>query len=485
MIHIDWKPSKEGQISLKLQIVEYFREKIRSGEWPIGAILPSQRELAQIFDVNRSTVVSALDILRSDGILEGCGRGGTKIVTSTTPFLTLAQTKWQNYIKDGIHLPNYKTIKMINDSDPDQTMIRLSSGEASPEMFPKKYMESILKDVSKDMGHLGYEWPTGMRCLQEQLSEYLKTIGIDVSPKCILIVSGALQAFQLITMGLLQPGSTVFVEKPSYIYSLQILQTLGMRRVGIPIDENGIVGKMIPAQIRKNRASILYTIPNYQNPTGAVMSEERRKELIEICINEKLPIIEDDVYGELWIDNPPPASLKSMDVAGNVLYVGSVSKSLSPGLRIGWVVGPETVINHLADIKMQMDYGSSSLSQLVVSKWLESGLYQEHLIEMRISLKKRRDFTLQLLDYYFKNLATWNIPSGGYYVWLRIKHPISMYKVFEDAYNKKILLYPGYIFESSSNNCLRISYSYASFGQLEKGLKMLAEIVKQAIADTF
>ncbi len=167
------------------------------------------------------------------------------------------------------------------------------------------------------------------------------------------------------------------------------------------------------------------------------MSLNRRKELINICNNEKLPIIEDDVYGELWIDEPPPETLKSIDTNGNVLYVGSVSKTLSPGLRIGWVVGPETVISRLADIKMQMDYGSSSLSQLTVSKWIETGLYQDHLKDMRIALKKRRDFTIQLLNTYFADIASWKEPKGGYYVWIDLKNNVSMYRVLKRHTRRK------------------------------------------------
>jgi len=317
-----------------------------------------------------------------------------------------------------------------------------------------------------------------MRCLQEALCDHLKKKDIHVSPQNILIVSGALQGFQLITMGLLQMGSTVFVEKPSYLYSLQILQTLGMRRVGIPIDKDGIISRDIPSQIPKNHASILYTIPNFQNPTGTVMSMERRKELLNVCYNSKLPIIEDDVYGDLWIDEEPPKSLKSMDEIGNVLYVGSVSKTLSPGLRIGWVVGPETVINRLADIKMQMDYGSSSVSQLIVAKWLSSGLYDKHLIEVRKELKKRRDFTIELLETYYSDLATWDIPMGGSYIWITLKDSLSMYRIFEAAFHEKILFNPGYIYESTSNNAFRISYSFASYDQLKDGLIRLSEIIR-------
>jgi len=480
MIQINWKPDKSSGV--KKQIVDYMRQKINSGAWPIGTVLPAQRKLAESFKVNRSTIVIALDILKADGLIEGRGRAGMIVKSSTVPLMALSQARWKNYIDDGIHLPNYKTIKMINDSDPDTSMLRLSSGEISSDMFPNLEIKKIMNKVSNDMSHLGYEWPTGMLALRQALCAYLGNKGISAKPENILIVSGALQGFQLITMGLLQTGSTVFVEKPSYLYSLQILQTLGMRRIGIPMDELGILTKEIPDKIPAYHASILYTIPNYQNPTGRVMSAERRHDLMKICYEHQMPIIEDDVYGELWIDECPPPSLKSQDEIGNVLYVGSVSKTLSPGLRIGWVVGPEPVISRLADIKMQMDYGSSSISQMIVAECLSSGFYDRHLIEIRSQLKKRRDYTIDILNTFFSSFASWEIPKGGFYIWIELKEQISMYKLFELAYNDKILFNPGYIYESSGNHALRISYVYAPLEDIKKGLVRLSEIIKTLLS---
>ncbi|QEK13466.1 PLP-dependent aminotransferase family protein [Crassaminicella thermophila] len=481
MIHIDWKPSKESSKPLYIQIVEYFKEKINRGDWPVGSEIPTQRALARMFEVNRSTIVSALDELKAEGILEGKRKAGTKIINHSFPSLTHVQPNWQSYIEEGIHIPNLKTIKQINELEFNNHFIRLSTGEASPELFPAEKMAIVLREISKSMKNLGYEEPKGMVYLREQISNYLKLHGINASLSSILIVSGALQAIQLIAMGLLQPGSTVFLEKPSYLYSLQILQSMGMRRGGIPMDEEGIIGRLIKKYKRKNKSSILYTIPNFQNPTATVMSQNRRKELIKICQQEKIPIIEDDVYRELWIDNPPPTPLKSLDTNGLVLYVGSISKTLSPGLRIGWIVGPEPVINRLSDIKMQTDYGSSSLAQLTVGKWIETGLYEEHLHYLRKQLAIRRNITMDALEKYFSDIATWKIPSGGYYVWLSIKDPISMYKLFDEACKIGILLYPGYIYDSSPNQYLRISYSYASVRHLQEGLYKLSKLIRKLI----
>jgi GntR family transcriptional regulator, regulator for abcA and norABC len=481
MTNLEWQPNKNTTKPLYLQIADYIKFKISSGEWQIGFVIPPQRELSKILNVNRSTVVAALDELKAEGILEGRGKGGTKIVSNITPFLTNIQPNWQSYIEEGIHMPNFKTIKQINDLEFKGDYIRLSTGEASPELFPQEKMGIILNEVSKNMPNLGYEGPNGMLYLRMQISNYLKKYGIKADPSCILIVSGALQAIQLITIGLLQPGATVFLENPSYMYSLQIFQSLGMRRSGIPMDEEGIMASLIPEYKKKNHSSILYTIPNFQNPTSTVMSQNRREELMKICQKEKLPIIEDDVYRELWVDTPPPNPIKSIDKNGLVLYVGSVSKTLSPGLRIGWIVGPEPVIERLSDIKMQSDYGSSSLSQLTVAKWMETGLYEEHLDTLRKQLYYRRQVALEYLEQYFSDIATWNIPAGGYYIWVTLKYKLGMYKLFHEACKMGILLYPGYIYDSNFNYSLRISYSYAPIKDLQNGLYKLSKLVKKLL----
>lgn len=483
MLNIDWKPNKASSKPIYQQIVEYFKVKINNGDWPVDLVIPSQRKLADMFNVNRSTIVTALDELKAEGILEGNGKAGTRIVDNTLIAITKLQPKWQSYIEEGIHMPNLNTIKQINKLDFDKNIIRLSSGEASPDLLPANTMSIILNEVSKDMTNLGYEEPKGMLNLREEVSKYLKKYGIDASPNSILIVSGALQAVQLITIGLMQPGATVFLEKPSYLYSLQMFKSMGMRRSGIPIDAEGIRADLISKDKRKNGLSILYTIPSFQNPTGVVMSENRRHQLIDVCQREKLPIIEDDVYRELWLDAPTPNPIKSLDKTGLVLYVGSVSKTLSPGLRIGWIVGPESVIERLSDIKMQTDYGSSSLSQLAVAKWFETGLYEENLDYLRKQLYKRRDVAINALEKYFKDIASFNIPIGGYFMWIEIKYPINMYKLFEEACKIGILMYPGHIYDTNLNQYLRISYSYASIPDLQKGIFELSKLVKKLIID--
>ncbi|MBO8173105.1 MAG: PLP-dependent aminotransferase family protein [Bacillaceae bacterium] len=479
---IDWKPDKTNTVPVYQQIVQFIKQKIANGEWPVGFKLPSQRELAAMFGVNRSTVITALDELMADGLIQGEPGKGTRVVNNTWSLLTAASLDWRRYVEAGMYQPNLPAIQEINRAEADPGILRLSTGELSPELFPASDMKQVLTQVAHTMDHLGYEEPKGYVSLRREISRYVKRFGIDVSPSSILIVSGALQALQLISVGLLQRGATVLLEKPSYLFSLPIFQSAGVRLSGLPMDEQGIQPDMIPVHNKKQNGAFLYTIPSFHNPTGYLMTEERRRQLYQICEAEQLPIVEDDVYRELWIDAEPPLPLKARDQNGLVLYLGSLSKTLSPGLRIGWVIGPEPVINRLADIKMQTDYGSSSLSQRVATEWLAGGLYDDHVRQVRQELKKRRDAAVQVLEAHFHDIAEWNVPQGGFYIWLKILPSVSMRKLFHRALVEKMLINPGHVYHQGEHQYVRISYSYASIGELHEGLGRLARLIREEMA---
>ncbi|KAB2329711.1 PLP-dependent aminotransferase family protein [Cytobacillus depressus] len=482
MFSVNWKPNKSSPVPLHKQITDFVKEKISNGEWTIGYKLPPQRTLAKVLEVNRSTIVTAYDELTAEGLIEGKSGSGTKVINNTWNLLaTASPPDWSSYVSSSIHKPNLPTIQEINQAEFSPNMIRLGTGELSPDLLAGRSMKQIFEKMAmKDISY-GYEEPKGLLPLRKEISNYLKTIGIEASPSSILIVSGSLQALHLISVGLLHRGSTVLTEKPSYLYSLHVFQSAGMRLVGIPLDKEGIKVNDIPRNKKPNKAALLYTIPSFQNPTGTLMTVERRNHLLNVCQQEQLPIIEDDVYRELWFDEKPPNPLKASDKNGLVLYLGSLSKTLSPGFRIGWVVGPEPVIEHLADIKMQTDYGSSSLSQWAAVEWFASGLYEQHLNEIRNQLKIRRDFTLNILNKYFSDIATWEKPNGGFYIWLRLLTSISIRELFETALAEGILLNPGNVYDHQADQHLRISYSFASLSELEDGLRRLSMIIRRLI----
>lgn len=479
MLTIDWLPNPKDVIPLYQQIKEYIKTKIATGQWPINSKLPPQRALAQIFKVNRSTVTIALDELVADGLLESKGGSGTWVANNTWSLLTTAPTvNWTSYLDQGIHQPNLQIIQEINQLEFNPTLIRLGTGELSPELFPKVMMDTVLRKLPERITALGYEEPKGLLFLRKEISTYLSSWGINAPPASIMIVSGALQALQLICTSLLPKDSTLLLEKPSYLFSLKLFQSMNINFCGIPLDPAGIELAPIPFYKKRKQANLLYTIPCFHNPTGITMTTKRRNDLIAICQQEQLPIIEDDVYRELWLDEQPPLPLKALEQDGLVLHLGSLSKSLSPGLRIGWIVGPEPVIERLADIKMQNDYGSSSLSQWAAAEWFASGLYQQHLEEIRTQLRIRRQIAHHSLLTHFSTIATWQLPTGGFYIWLQLNQPISLQQLFRVALEHGLLIHPGNIYDPLANQHLRLSYSYASLPDLEKGLHLLSTLIK-------
>ncbi|MFD1067089.1 MocR-like pyridoxine biosynthesis transcription factor PdxR [Oceanobacillus locisalsi] len=459
-------------------IIDFIKEKISKGEWAIGSQIPSQRHLAKMFEVNRSTIIIALEELMADGLIEGIAGKGTVVTNNTWTLMGSGfSTNWNGNVTQGIHKPSVSTVQEINDAESDNRLIQLSKGELSPELFPLKEMQDIVQKVSEQLTPFGYEEPKGNLKLRQTISSYLKQRGVNVSPSSIFVVSGALQALHLISIGLLKEKSTVFLEEPSYLYSLSVFQSAGMDLSGVPMDNKGVKVDSI-FQTKETGRNILYTIPTFHNPTGILMEEERREELMEYCIREQIPVIEDDVYRDLWLDNAPPEPLKAKDRHGNVLYIGSLSKTLSPGLRIGWLAGPESVIERLADLKMQLDYGSSTLSQLAAEKWLSSGMYEHHIEHVRNQLMIRRQRALDALEKYLDAFAVWDIPKGGFFIWVKIKPAFKVKKLFEKALSKGILINPGSIYKENEGQFVRLSYGFASLDEIEKGIYQLSEIIK-------
>lgn len=476
----NWKPDPASPLPVYRQIETYIQQKITRGEWTPGMRLPSQRQLAQSLGVNRSTLVTALENLSALGLIEGNKGGGTMIKRfgSWEKLASEAARNWQDYVEEGIHYPNLPAVQAINRLEFQPGLIRLGTGELAPELLPDRQISSILVSIAERGLSLNYEEPQGSLELRQAVSQELERSGIHASPASILIVSGSLQALQLISIGLLSRGSSILVERPSYMYSINAFPSAGMKMAGLPMDEDGLQVQQLEQHIRKHNAAFLYTIPSFHNPTGVVMSDQRRQALLETAKLAGLPILEDGAYSDLWIDEQPPLPLKARDQEGRVLYVGTLSKSVSPGMRIGWIVGSEPVIQRLADIKMQTDYGSSAFSQQVAARWLLDGYHAEHIAHIQQELRVRRDYTLVLLQRYLSGAADWTAPAGGFYIWLSLREAPTPQKLFQQALDAGVLLNVGQIYDRLDHRHIRLSYAYASLEELEKGIIALARILE-------
>lgn len=475
MIEINWKPDRCIKESIYTQITNYILQNIISGTWKTGEHLPSQRKLAALFQVNRSTIVTAMDELASLGMIQTMHGGGTVISGNAwSVMLSHRQTNWEHYVNTGTFRGNLPEIQQINRFEFMPGIIRLGTGELSPELFPKILWQQALNTVADSIPSMNYLEPKGLYELRAAIADRLSKKGILAIPENILITSGSLQALQLISVGMIPKGSKVFTEAPTYLKSLQLFPSAGMTLQGIPMDAEGIKYWLIPEEVGK---SILYTIPTNQNPTGITMSLKRRNDLLQYCAKHQIPIIEDSAYDDLWLEKAPPASLKAIDTNNNVVYLGTISKTLAPGLRVGWMIGPSMLIERLSDIKMQMDYGASSLAQWVLLEMFRSGSYELHLNCLRNELLKRRNAALLSLTTHFSELADWDIPQGGFYIWLRFRGNISIDALFKKALQLNILVNPGNVYDFKPNHAIRLSFAYVDSDTFERAIKELAHIV--------
>lgn len=501
-LNIDWKPSRESGRPITEQIVDYMCEQVSSGNWAIGSRLPSQRALAEWFGVNRSTIIAAINELSDYGIVEGQHGAGTRIVSNTWSLMLPGAPDWADYVGSGFFRANNATIQAINRYEFVPNMTRIGTGELDPRLFPKAMWKQVLGEAANEIDSLGYPPPEGLPALREAIAAHMCATGIECTPAQVLVTSGALQALQMISMSLLPANSIVYAESPSYVKSLQIFQSAGMRLKGVPMDadgldvaalqrlllgqetitsSSGLPSDHLPSATTRKHAenAILYTIPTNHNPTSITMSERRRHELIACCVANRLPIIEDGAYRDLVFDGESPLPLKALDETGMVITLGSASKALSPGLRIGWIVANEPIVQRLADVKMQMDYGASVLSQWTFTRFLSSGLYDEYVAGLKIELRRRRDRALETLRKTMSGLAHWTTPHGGFYIWLTFDRSMRMNRLFQETAERGVLLNPGDIYDFAADNSLRLSYSYTTPEEFAAAVDVLAAVARE------
>lgn len=485
---IDWKPDRTSNVPVTEQIVDYMCHQVSSGVWPIGARLPSQRAMAEGFGVNRSTVVAAITELADYGIVEGLHGAGTRIVSNTWSLMLPGAPDWADYVSSGFFEANNATIQTINRMEFAPNIARLGTGELDPRLFPRDMWKQVLTEAAQEIDSLGYPPPAGMTVLREAIAAHMCRSGVNCTPAQVLITSGALQALQLISVSLLSAGSTVFAEAPSYIKSLQVFQSAGMRLSGVPMDDQGLRADALERALGEYRAvsgkgadAVLYTIPTNHNPTGVTMTNQHRHDLIDCCVANRLPIIEDNAYQDLYFGGEMPKPLKTMDETGMVITLGSASKSLAPGLRIGWIIANEPIVQRLADVKMQMDYGASLLSQWAFARFLTSGLYDRYLVDLKRELHRRRDAAMESLERHFLGRAHWSRPDGGFYVWLTFEQPVRTSRLFQAALKRGVLLNPGDIYDFEGDNSLRLSYAYTTPEEFEASVDVLAQVVREVL----
>jgi 2-aminoadipate transaminase len=356
-------------------------------------------------------------------------------------------------------------------------IISFAGGLPSPKTFPITEFAAACVKVLKDDGPaaLQYAASEGFPALREWVA---KSLPWDVDPAQVLITTGSQQALDLIAKILIDKGSRVLVETPTYLGALQAFTPMEPEFVSVASDAEGI--DVADLATKAAGARFLYVLPNFQNPTGNTMSEARRVALSAEAKRMGLPIVEDNPYGDLWFDAPPPAPLTARNPEG-CIYMGSFSKTLAPGLRLGYLVAPKALYPKLLQAKQAADLHTPSFNQRMVAEVLKDGFIDRHVPTIRALYKAQRDAMLAALE---KNLAgtgvQWNTPEGGMFLWVKLPLGMNAADMLPKAVERKIAYVPGAAFYSGTaqNHTLRLSFVTATVEQIHTGIALLAQTIR-------
>lgn len=367
----------------------------------------------------------------------------------------------------------------------DPTMISLAGGNPAAELFPNEELSEIAAEILKEnpVGALQYGISEGNIALREKILEMMKEReNIIASLDEITIVSGGQQAIEIISKILLNEGDSVIVEAPSFVGGLNAFRSYGANLVGVEVESDGINIEKLKETIKNTKnVKLIYTIPNFQNPSGVTMSTEKRKALYEIARDNGIFIIEDNPYGELTFDGVKLPTIKSMDEAGVVLYSGSFSKILAPGLRLGYLIAPKNFTEKVVLGKQVSDVHTALLPQLLALEFMKRYDIGELIEKMRTLYKKKCDVLIGAMKEYLPENITYTVPGGGLFVWCNAPG-IDTLKLSNECIKEKVLIVPGNNFatdQSLINNGFRLNFSTMPDDKLVEGVKRLGKVLEK------
>ena len=368
-------------------------------------------------------------------------------------------------------------------------IISFGGGMPSPSSFPVKFIERAVKKVLKNHASQALQYgPTeGITPLRKSLIKRMeKTRKIKCNLDQLIITTGSQQVLDLTSKILVNPGDYIIVESPTYVGALSAFNAYQPNYIPIQMDENGMKTDLLEEKIKENRdkpIKFIYAIPIFQNPTGVSLSLERKKHLMEISETYDIPILEDEAYSELHYSSKNPPSLKSMDKNGMVIYTHTLSKVLSPGFRLGWVIGNEEVIRKLAIAKQGADLCTNMFVQFIAEEYIESGLIEKQIVKIRKMYKRKRDIMLKALEKHFPKDSKWTKPDGGMFIWVTLPVKIDTKEMFLDAIKAKVAYVHGASFcpDGTGHNTMRLNFSNTDDNKIEEGIKRLGKIIKERL----
>jgi 2-aminoadipate transaminase len=375
-------------------------------------------------------------------------------------------------------------------------VISFAGGLPAPEVFPVQRFRDACAKVLETQSEraLQYGATEGYEPLREMIARHIARYGINASTENVLITSGSQQALDLIGKLFINPGDRVLVEAPTYLGALQAFNVYGADYVSVPCDDDGLCTDLLEPSLRSG-PKFMYVLPNFQNPGGTTLSEGRRHQLALLADRYGIPIVEDDPYGQLRYEGEHLTPLVVLDrenlrrdngySIGNILYLSTFSKTLAPGLRLGWIVAPPEVISKLVQLKQGADLHSSTFGQMVAYEVARDNFLDEHVKLIRRVYRQRRDVMLEALAAFFPPEVTWTKPAGGLFLWVTLPKGMDTEQLFKASVEQNVAFVPGDCFyapnghQDEAKRHMRLNFSAASPDQIREGIYRLSVAVKQ------
>lgn len=402
-----------------------------------------------------------------------------------------ADTPWRDRFALRTRGMTSSAIRELLKVTADPGIISFAGGLPAPEVFPVAEIEAAADRVLEEHGAQALQYSTteGFLPFRELLVRHMGRYGIHVTPANILITSGAQQALDLLGKLFINSGDRILTEEPTYLGALQAFTAYQAQYLPVALDDDGLDMAGLKEALRAG-PKFLYILPNFQNPSGVTLSLERRWKLVELAAHHGVPIVEDDPYGQLRYEGDHLPPLVRLDAEhhgcnggtkfrGGVIYLGTMSKVMAPGLRLGWVVAPEEVMEKLVQMKQGMDLHTSTFTQMVACETARGGFLDRHVRHIRQVYRERRDAMLAALERYAPPGVRWTRPAGGLFLWLTLPEGMSSKDLFPDALQEKVAYVPGSAFypNGGGERSMRLNFSYPAPEAIDEGIRRLCNVI--------
>ncbi len=363
-------------------------------------------------------------------------------------------------------------------------IISFAGGLPAAELFPVEELKQAGIAVMEEMGTVACQYSSaeGLPELRQKIAERMEAKNnIHTSADQILITSGSQQGLDFAARVFIDKGDVILVESPSYLGAIEAFKASEPTFIEVPTDDGGMIMEELDKILATTEnVKMIYVIPDFQNPTGRTWSLERRTEFMEIVNKYEVPVIEDNPYGELRFENDNMPALKSLDTKGLVVYLGTLSKIMVPGFRLGWVCAEDEILSKFNAMKQGADLQTSTLTQLQANKYMDLNDLDEHVRKIREVYKHRRDVMMQAMKEYFPTEAKFTYPDGGLFTWVELPSYINTKEMALQCLEKKVAYVPGGSFfpNGGKNNCFRMNYSCMADEKIIEGVKVLAEVIR-------